>query len=84
MGAQTTARIEHLGREHRRFAQLPQRETKISHHMNLGVEWATIGFRNLLPKIFLKTYVTGLRFCLPDRATLDKSRYQSFATDLHG
>jgi hypothetical protein len=26
-------------REPRRFSQLPQRETKISHHMNLDVRW---------------------------------------------
>jgi hypothetical protein len=34
-------------RESRRFAQLPQSETKVGHHMNLDVEWAAIGFRNL-------------------------------------
>jgi hypothetical protein len=34
-------------REPRRFAKLPQSETKISHHMNLDVEWTPIGFSNL-------------------------------------
>ena len=58
--------------EPRRFAQLPQRETKVGHHMNLDVELGTFGFRNLQShEDFVQhQYAAATQFCLTTGAMM--------------